>query len=48
MHGSIATCLGNRSGEVANVLFRNHTSFIKDPAPEMGRGVRVNHAVRFH
>lgn len=28
-------------------LYRNHLSFIKDIAPEMGRGVRVSYTVRF-
>ncbi|MDQ3253470.1 MAG: TonB-dependent receptor [Acidobacteriota bacterium] len=28
-------------------LYRNHTSFIKDLAPEIGRGVRVAYTVRF-
>ena len=32
---------------LTNELYRNHTSFIKDLAPEMGRGVRVNYSVRF-
>ena len=36
------------ANNVTNALFRNHTSFTKDPVHEMGRGVRVNYAVRFH
>jgi iron complex outermembrane receptor protein len=28
-------------------LYRNHLSFIKDIAPEIGRGVRVAYTVRF-
>jgi len=28
-------------------LYRNHTSFIKNLAPEIGRGVRVGYSVRF-
>ena len=36
------------SSNVTNVLYRNHTSFIRDRVHEMGRGVRVNDAVRFH
>jgi iron complex outermembrane receptor protein len=28
-------------------LYRNHLSFIKDFAPEMGRGVRVTYTIRF-
>ena len=33
---------------LTNELYRNHTSYIKDRAPEMGRGFRVSYAVRFH
>ena len=33
---------------LTNELYRNHTSYIKDLAPEMGRGVRASYAVRFH
>ena len=36
------------ASNLTNVLYRNHTSFIKDLAPEMGRGVRVSYALRFH
>ena len=36
------------AGNLTNVLYRNHTSFIKDRAPEMGRRIRVSYAVRFH
>lgn len=32
---------------LTNVLYRNHTSLIKDLAPEIGRGVRVSYALRF-
>jgi iron complex outermembrane receptor protein len=32
---------------VGNKLYRNHVSFIKDLAPEMGRGVRLSYAVKF-
>ena len=28
-------------------VYRNHLSFIKDFAPEMGRGVRATYTVRF-
>ncbi|MGH9804796.1 MAG: hypothetical protein ACRD4D_06465 [Candidatus Acidiferrales bacterium] len=28
-------------------LYRNHLSFIKDVAPEIGRGVRAGYTVRF-
>jgi iron complex outermembrane receptor protein len=30
-----------------NRLFRNHLSFIKEFAPEIGRGVAFNYSVRF-
>ena len=36
------------AGNVTSVLYRNHTSCIEGPAPETGRGVRSNYAVRFH
>ena len=32
---------------LTNALYRNHTSFIKDLAPEMGRGVRMGYSLRF-
>ena len=32
---------------LTDALYRNHTSFIKDLAPEMGRGDRLNYSVRF-
>ena len=32
---------------LTNELYRNHTSFIKDIAPEIGRGVRVGYSLRF-
>ncbi len=32
---------------LTNELYRRHTSFIKDLAPEMGRSVRVSYGVRF-
>ena len=32
---------------LTNELYRNHTSFIKDLAPEIGRGVRVGYSMRF-
>ena len=32
---------------LTNELYRNHTSFIKDFAPEIGRGVTVGYSVRF-
>jgi iron complex outermembrane receptor protein len=38
------------AAEVFNVgdrLYRNHSSFIKDLAPEIGRGVKFTYMVRF-
>ncbi len=32
---------------VGDRLYRNHSSFIKDLAPELGRGVRVGYSLRF-
>lgn len=32
---------------LTNELYRNHVSFIKDFAPEVGRGLRVSYSVRF-
>lgn len=29
-------------------LYRNHLSFIKDLAPEMGRGIRFSYSLRFY
>lgn len=33
---------------IGNVLYRNHLSFIKELAPEMGRGVRFSYNVHFY
>ena len=41
------TSCRSRGYNLANALYRNHTSFIKDLAPEMGRGVRVGYSLRF-
>jgi iron complex outermembrane receptor protein len=32
---------------LTNELYRNHTSFIKDLGPEIGRGVKVSYSLRF-
>ena len=32
---------------LANALYANHMSFIKDLAPEMGRGLKVSYSLRF-
>lgn len=36
-----------RGFNLTNELYRNHTSFIKDLAPEIGRGVKLSYSVRF-
>ena len=32
---------------LTDALYRNHTSFIKDLAPEIGRGIRFGYSMRF-
>ena len=32
---------------IANQTYRLHTSFLKDLAPEMGRGVKLTYTIRF-
>ena len=32
---------------LTNERYRHHTSFIKDLAPEIGRGVKVTYSLRF-
>ena len=36
-----------RGYNLTNELYRNHTSFIKELAPEIGRGVKVSYSLRF-
>ena len=48
LEGTRAQLPLRRLRRVTNALYRNHTALIEDPAPEMGCGVRVNYAVRFH
>ena len=43
----VAHVLSFTGYNLTNALYRNHTSFIKDLAPEMGRGVRVGYSLRF-
>ena len=33
---------------LADRLYRNHCSFLKELAPEMGRGVRINYSIHFY
>lgn len=35
------------ASNIGNRFYQNHLSFIKDVAPELGRGVRVTYALRF-
>ena len=43
----VAHVLSFTGFNLTNALYRNHTSFIKDLAAEMGRGVRVGYSLRF-
>jgi len=43
----IAHILSVGGYNLADTLYRNHLSFIKNIAPEMGRGVRLNYSLRF-
>lgn len=44
--GHIAHIFAARGYNLTNELYRNHTSFIKDFAPEIGRGVKVSYSLR--
>jgi iron complex outermembrane receptor protein len=46
-HQHYAQIFGVNFFNVNDKLYRNHTSFIKDLAPEIGRGVRVSYTIRF-
>ncbi len=43
----VAHVLSLSGFNLTNALYRNHTSFIKDLAAEMGRGFRVGYSLRF-
>jgi iron complex outermembrane receptor protein len=43
----VAQILSVSGQNLSNKLYRNHLSFIKEIAPEMGRTVRLNYALRF-
>ena len=45
--GHSAHIFAVRGYNLTNELYRNHTSFIKDLAPEIGRGVKVSYSFRF-
>ena len=36
-----------RGGNLADEVYRNHLSYVKDLAPEMGRSVRLVYTLRF-
>lgn len=46
-HGHTAHIVSFNFFNVGDTLYRNHLSFIKDFAPEMGRGLRVTYTLRF-
>ena len=46
-HGHAAHILSFNLFNAGDTLYRNHLSFIKDFAPEMGRGLRVTYTLRF-
>ncbi len=43
----VAQILSLSGQNLTDMLYRNHLSFIKAIAPEMGRSVRINYALRF-
>ena len=43
----IAHVISINGYNLGNTLYRNHLSFIKEIAPEMGRGARLSYALRF-
>lgn len=46
-HGHTAHIISFNAFNLADRLYRNHLSFIKEFAPEMGRGLRVTYTLRF-
>ena len=46
-HQHTAHILTFTAHNLTDALYRNHTSFIKDLAPEMGRGFKVGYSLRF-
>ena len=45
--GHAAHIISFNAFNLADRLYRNHLSFIKEFAPEMGRGLRVTYTLRF-
>ena len=46
-HGHTAHIVSFNFFNMGDTLYRNHLSFIKAFAPEMGRGLRVTYTLRF-
>jgi iron complex outermembrane receptor protein len=46
-HGHAAHIISFNAFNLGDRLYRNHLSFIKEFAPEMGRGLRVTYTLRF-
>ena len=46
-HQHYAQIISVNAFNLGDRLYRNHLSFIKDLAPEIGRGVRVTYTLRF-
>jgi iron complex outermembrane receptor protein len=46
-HGHAAHILSFNFFNIGDTVYRNHLSFIKDFAPEMGRGLRMTYTLRF-
>ena len=47
LSGKLAHIFAVKACNLGSQLYRNHLSFIKDLAPEIGRGVRVTYSGRF-
>jgi iron complex outermembrane receptor protein len=47
LRGDQQHLLSLRLYNLGDALYRNHSSFIKDLAPEIGRGVQLTYSVRF-
>ena len=43
----LAQVISFNAFNIGDRLYRNHLSFIKDFAPEIGRGVRLTYTLRF-
>jgi len=45
--GRVANIVSINGYNLGDTLYRNHLSFVKEIAPEMGRSVRLNYSLRF-